>query len=158
MYKKILLAYDGSQSGRTALFECSYLASSAEADIHLIAVVQPVPAAVLYEVVISEVPDATDETEHHRKVRKPWHGESERLEHQNLTRCVRDVVLAAHHVGHPHQPVVHHNGEVVGCHAVCPENDGIADDGGVKPDFASHGVVEDDLDRKSTRLNSSHRT
>ena len=68
MYRKILLAYDGSQSGRTALFECSYLADSGEADIHLIAVVQPVPAAVLYEVVISEVPDATDETEHHRKV------------------------------------------------------------------------------------------
>jgi nucleotide-binding universal stress UspA family protein len=68
MYKKILLAYDGSQSGRTALFECSYLANSSVADIHLIAVVQPVPAAVLYEVVISEVPDATDETEHHRKV------------------------------------------------------------------------------------------
>jgi len=68
MYKKILLAYDGSQSGRTALFECSYLASSATASIHLIAVVQPVPAAVWYEGVISEVPDATDETEHHRKV------------------------------------------------------------------------------------------
>ena len=68
MYNKILIAYDGSQSGRTALFECSYLATQSKAEIHLIAVVQPVPAAVLYEVVISEVPDATDETEHHRKL------------------------------------------------------------------------------------------
>lgn len=68
MYKKILLAYDGSQSGRTALLECSDLAASARAETHLIAVVQPVPAAVLYEVVISDVPDATDDTEHHRRV------------------------------------------------------------------------------------------
>ncbi len=68
MYKRILLAYDGSQSGRTALFECANLAEIARAEMHLIAVVQPVPAAVLYEVVISEVPDASDDTEHHRKV------------------------------------------------------------------------------------------
>lgn len=68
MYKKILLAYDGSQSGRTALFECASLATSSQSELHLIAVVQPVPAAVLYEVVISEVPDSQDDTEHHRRV------------------------------------------------------------------------------------------
>ncbi len=68
MYKTILLAYDGSEAGRTALLECSDLAAIAQSQVHLIAVVQPIPAAVLYEVVISEVPDAADETEHHRRV------------------------------------------------------------------------------------------
>ena len=36
--------------------------------MHLIAVVQPVPSAVLYEVVISEVPDTGDDTEHYRRI------------------------------------------------------------------------------------------
>ena len=68
MYKKILLAYDGSEAGRTALLECRDLAAMSRSEVHLIAVVQPIPPAVLYEVVISDVPDASEETEHHRRV------------------------------------------------------------------------------------------
>jgi nucleotide-binding universal stress UspA family protein len=98
MYKKILLAYDGSQSGRTALFECSYLANSSVADIHLIAVVQPVPAAVLYEVVISEVPDATDETEHHRKVLEEHLARGEPVEQicEHAKRLKADLIIVGH--------------------------------------------------------------
>jgi len=68
MYKRILLAYDGSEAGRTALLECRDLAAMAQSEVHLIAVVQPIPAAVLYEVVISDVPDSGEETEHHQRV------------------------------------------------------------------------------------------
>jgi nucleotide-binding universal stress UspA family protein len=68
MYKRILLAYDGSEAGRTALLECCDLAAMTQSEVHLIAVVQPIPAAVLYEVVISDMPDAGEETEQYRQV------------------------------------------------------------------------------------------
>ncbi|MEN9776051.1 MAG: hypothetical protein RL322_3121 [Pseudomonadota bacterium] len=68
MYKRILLAYDGSEAGRTALLECRDLAAMTQSEVHLIAVVQPIPAAVLYEVVISDMPDAGEETEQYRQV------------------------------------------------------------------------------------------
>jgi nucleotide-binding universal stress UspA family protein len=68
MYKRILLAYDGSEAGRTALLECRDLVAMSRSEIHLIAVVQPIPAAVLYEVVISDVPDSGEETEHQQRV------------------------------------------------------------------------------------------
>jgi nucleotide-binding universal stress UspA family protein len=38
MYRKVLLAYDGSQSGRTALLECADINNFLHADIHLLAV------------------------------------------------------------------------------------------------------------------------
>ena len=68
MYRKILLAYDGSEAGRSALFECSDVAALVKAEIHLIAVVQPLPAAVLYEVVVADTPDLADETQRFQRV------------------------------------------------------------------------------------------
>jgi len=43
MYKRILLAYNGTQEGRTALFECTDVASFASAEVHLLAVTAPPP-------------------------------------------------------------------------------------------------------------------
>jgi len=39
MYKRILLAYDGSEEGRKALFECGDLAVLLKSEIHLLAVI-----------------------------------------------------------------------------------------------------------------------
>lgn len=38
MYKKILMAYNGTQEGRTALLECADLAAFSGAEMHLLAV------------------------------------------------------------------------------------------------------------------------
>jgi nucleotide-binding universal stress UspA family protein len=43
MYERILLAYNGTHEGRTALFECTDVASFASAKIHLLAVATPPP-------------------------------------------------------------------------------------------------------------------
>src|SRR5258705_9723401 len=41
MYKKILLAYNGTHEGRIALFECAEVASFVKAQTHLLAVATP---------------------------------------------------------------------------------------------------------------------
>jgi len=41
MYKRILLAYNGTQEGRIALFECAEIASFVKAETHLLAVATP---------------------------------------------------------------------------------------------------------------------
>ena len=46
MYKKILLAYDGSETGQKALIESRAMADWGQADIHLVAVMPP-PAAFI---------------------------------------------------------------------------------------------------------------
>jgi nucleotide-binding universal stress UspA family protein len=46
MYKRILLAYDGSQSGQKALLECREVASLANAELYLIAVSPPAAALI----------------------------------------------------------------------------------------------------------------
>ena len=71
--------------------------------------------------------------------------EPERLVQQNLPRRVRDVILAADHVRHLHQRIVDDDGEVVGGRAVGADDDGIADDVGVKADVAADGVGEHDV-------------
>jgi len=43
MYKRILLAYNGTHEGRTALFECTDVASFGTAEMHLLAVATPPP-------------------------------------------------------------------------------------------------------------------
>jgi nucleotide-binding universal stress UspA family protein len=43
MYKRILLAYNGTQEGRTALTECADVASFSTAEMHLLAVTSPPP-------------------------------------------------------------------------------------------------------------------
>lgn len=41
MYKRIVLAYDGSEAGQHALLDCKEIAQLAQAELHLIAVVPP---------------------------------------------------------------------------------------------------------------------
>src|SRR5260221_3698713 len=46
MYKRILLAYDGSEAGQKALLDCREIAQWSQSDLHLIAVMPP-PAAFI---------------------------------------------------------------------------------------------------------------
>src|ERR1700750_1546482 len=46
MYKRILLAYDGSQSGQKALLECGEVAGLSNAETFLIAVAPPAAALI----------------------------------------------------------------------------------------------------------------
>ena len=39
MYKKILLAYDGSDAGQQALLDCKEIAQMEQSELHLLAVV-----------------------------------------------------------------------------------------------------------------------
>jgi nucleotide-binding universal stress UspA family protein len=68
MYKRILLAYDGTHEGRTALFECTDVASFAEAAIHLLAVATP-PAMIFVEGFEGIVSDPANAEEHQRMER-----------------------------------------------------------------------------------------
>ena len=49
MYKRILLAYDGSESGRQALIECGDVAHLMKADIKLLAVTPSMPPVYVGE-------------------------------------------------------------------------------------------------------------
>ena len=53
-YRKILLAYNGSQEGRRALFECADLASFLQAETHLLAVASMPPSLFLTEGFVPE--------------------------------------------------------------------------------------------------------
>jgi nucleotide-binding universal stress UspA family protein len=46
MYKRILLAYDGSEAGQGALLDCREIAQWSQSELHLIAVMPP-PAAFI---------------------------------------------------------------------------------------------------------------
>jgi nucleotide-binding universal stress UspA family protein len=46
MYKRILLAYDGSQSGQRALLECRDIAGLSNAELYLVAVAPPAAALI----------------------------------------------------------------------------------------------------------------
>jgi nucleotide-binding universal stress UspA family protein len=46
MYKRILLAYDGSEAGQKALLDCREIADWSSSEIHLVAVMPP-PAAFI---------------------------------------------------------------------------------------------------------------
>ncbi len=46
MYKRILLAYDGSEAGQKALLDCDEIAQWSKAQLHLVAVMPP-PAALI---------------------------------------------------------------------------------------------------------------
>lgn len=46
MYKRILLAYDGSEAGQKALLDCDEIGQMNKAELHLIAVMPP-PAALI---------------------------------------------------------------------------------------------------------------
>ncbi|HEY4370385.1 MAG TPA: universal stress protein [Burkholderiales bacterium] len=49
MYKRILLAYDGSEEGRRALLECANLAQELEAEVQLLAVMPPYANMMMIE-------------------------------------------------------------------------------------------------------------
>ena len=49
MYKRILLAYDGSESGQKALLDCHDIAQWSHAELHLIAVMPMAPAYIAAE-------------------------------------------------------------------------------------------------------------
>ena len=49
MYRKILVAYNGTSESRSALQECVKLAPDPSAEIHLLAVVNPPPSVVIGE-------------------------------------------------------------------------------------------------------------
>ena len=53
-YRKILLAYNGSQEGRRALFECADLASFLQAETYLLAVASMPPSLFLTEGFVPE--------------------------------------------------------------------------------------------------------
>jgi nucleotide-binding universal stress UspA family protein len=54
MYKRILLAYDGSDEGRRALFECGDLAVLLHAEVHLLAVIPSYAGIMVAEGMIIE--------------------------------------------------------------------------------------------------------
>ena len=84
--------------------------------------------------------------EHHREVREARRREAERAIQQHLPRRVRDVILAADHVRHLHQRIVHDDGEVVGGTAVGADEHRIADDVGAERHFAADEILERDVD------------
>jgi nucleotide-binding universal stress UspA family protein len=49
MYKRILLAYDGSEEGRRALLECANLAGELKAEVQLLAVMPPYANMMMIE-------------------------------------------------------------------------------------------------------------
>jgi nucleotide-binding universal stress UspA family protein len=54
MYRKILLAYNGSQDGRRALLECAELANFMQSEVHLLAVATMPPSLFLTEGFVPE--------------------------------------------------------------------------------------------------------
>ncbi|MBA3903060.1 MAG: universal stress protein [Rhodocyclaceae bacterium] len=63
MYRKVLLAYDGSQSGRTALLECCDINNLLHAEIHLLAVAPLMAGLYLTE---GFVPETLQDEENRR--------------------------------------------------------------------------------------------
>ena len=63
MYGKVLLAYDGSQSGRTALLECADISNLLHAEIHLLAVAPLMAGLYLTE---GFVPESLQDEENRR--------------------------------------------------------------------------------------------
>ena len=65
MFKKILLAYNGTQEGRTGLFECAEVTALAKAETHLLAVANP-PPLMLVEGFEGIAPGDRDDVEQQR--------------------------------------------------------------------------------------------
>ncbi|MFZ5510798.1 MAG: universal stress protein [Pseudomonadota bacterium] len=63
MYRKVLLAYDGSESGRTALLECCDINNFLHAELHLLAVAPLMAGLYLTE---GFVPETLQEEENRR--------------------------------------------------------------------------------------------
>lgn len=63
MYKRVLLAFDGSESGRTALLECADINHLLHAEVHLLAVAPIMAGLYLTE---GFVPESLQEEENRR--------------------------------------------------------------------------------------------
>src|SRR3954463_9540271 len=78
-------------------------------------------------------------------MREPGRREAERLVEQNLTRRIRQMILAPDHLRHLHQGIVDHHREVVrGC-AVAAKDDRIADDVPRESHLAADDIREHDV-------------
>jgi nucleotide-binding universal stress UspA family protein len=114
MYKRILLAYDGSESGQKALLDCSDIAQWSRSDLHLIAVMPP---AATYVGVESGVYDAGHEEQErqryqdilddglHRLAQAGYHAKGEVVVGESvdaITRYARDIQADLIVVGHKH--------------------------------------------------------
>ena len=80
-----------------------------------------------------------------REVRKHGPIEPQRVGQQQLTRRVRQMILASDHVRDLHQRIVYDDRKVVGRPAVGPEDHGVADHLPREADGAAHDVIERDL-------------
>jgi nucleotide-binding universal stress UspA family protein len=66
MYKKILLAYDGSESGQKALLDCHEIAQWSQAELRLIAVMQlPLSALTLEGGIYDETLQQSEKQRYH---------------------------------------------------------------------------------------------
>ncbi|RJG04677.1 universal stress protein [Noviherbaspirillum cavernae] len=61
MYRKILVAYNGTPESRLALNECIRLAPGSSADIHLLAVIIPPPIMLAGDFVAAAIPSPEEE-------------------------------------------------------------------------------------------------
>lgn len=68
MFKRILLAYDGSESGQKALLDCREIAQLAQAEICLVAVMLPPTVAAAGEAFVFDDRQDQVEMERYRKI------------------------------------------------------------------------------------------
>ncbi len=90
----------------------------------------------------------------HGDVSKRGHGRAEGLVDHDLTRGVRQVVIAADDMGDFHHGVVDDGREVVRGRAIGAEDDKVVELLGVEGDLAVDGVVDDDVAAVLGHLNT----
>lgn len=113
MYSKVLLAYDGSESGRRALLECAEINDLLHAEIHLLAVAPIASTLFVAEGFVADVPQE-EENERFSEVLKEG---LEQLKARGVTAeghlvtgdAVREISRLAHElrvnlivIGHTH--------------------------------------------------------
>ncbi|WP_439536347.1 universal stress protein [Methyloversatilis sp.] len=115
MYSKVLLAYDGSESGRRALFECADINNLLHADIHLLAVAPIAPTLFVAEGFVADVPQEEENARFaqvlddglaqlaSRNVKAAGHlvtGDAVR----EISRMARELKVDLIVIGHKHHP------------------------------------------------------
>lgn len=68
MYKRILLAYDGSEPGQKALLECNEIAQWSKAQLYLVAVMPPPAALIGGEGFVYDTRGEEDERRRHEAI------------------------------------------------------------------------------------------
>ena len=78
MYRKILVAYNGTPESRSALEECIRLAPDASAEIHLLVVVNPPPSLLVGEYAAAAIINVEEEliAEKNKMERELAHGKT----------------------------------------------------------------------------------